>query len=246
MAHHYVVPGNPRGLEERVAKAAEAALEHQKYVRPVDVLVGIGWLPQSNVDLWRQGRVPYLEGGIPVSPDKLSTAMHLFRRWAEDHGLKPNETAYVARTADRRPLRFSASGRDDVERLYRTHWVSPELSDKKREQLAQRQSQPPDLVVISPRRDWTCTKCQATGELLLMEDAGPVCMACAGLGHLEFLPAGNPTVTRRAREASKLSAVVVQWSRTRKRYERQGILAERDAIEKVCAERPGSRGGDLA
>jgi hypothetical protein len=35
---------------------------------------------------------------------------------------------------------------------------------------------------------------------------------------------------------SRLRAVVVQWSRTRKRYERQGILAETEAIEKAEAE----------
>jgi hypothetical protein len=63
-----------------------------------------------------------------------------------------------------------------------------------------------------------------------MDDAGPLCMACADLGHLEFLPRGDTALTRRARKASRLSAVVVQWSRTRKRYERQGILAEPDAI----------------
>lgn len=70
-----------------------------------------------------------------------------------------------------------------------------------------------------------------------MDDAGPLCMDCADLGHLEFLPRGNTALTRRARKASQLSAVVVQWSRTRKRYERQGILAEAEAIaqaEQAC------------
>ncbi len=69
-----------------------------------------------------------------------------------------------------------------------------------------------------------------------MEDAGPICLVCAGLNHLEFLPAGDSRVTRRAREASRLSAVVVRWSRTRKRYERQGIHAEKEAIERAESE----------
>jgi hypothetical protein len=55
-------------------------------------------------------------------------------------------------------------------------------------------------------------------------------MGCADLGHLEFLPRGDTALTRRARKTSRLSAVVVQWSRARKRYERQGVLAEPDAI----------------
>jgi hypothetical protein len=42
---------------------------------------------------------------------------------------------------------------------------------------------------------------------------------------------GDAALTRRARRASRLSAVVAQWSRTRKRYERQSVLAEPDEQE---------------
>jgi len=63
-----------------------------------------------------------------------------------------------------------------------------------------------------------------------MDEVGPLCMGCADLDHLEFLPRGDTALTRRARKTSRLSAVVVQWSRARKRYERQGVLAEPDAI----------------
>jgi len=43
-------------------------------------------------------------------------------------------------------------------------------------------------------------------------------------------------LTRRASKNSNLKAVVPQWSRTRKRYERQGILLETNAIELAEAE----------
>jgi hypothetical protein len=66
-----------------------------------------------------------------------------------------------------------------------------------------------------------------------MEDGGPLCVDCADLGHLVFLPLGDAALTRRAKRISGLSAVVVRWSRTRKRYERQGILAEAKAIERA-------------
>jgi ribosomal protein L14 len=88
----------------------------------------------------------------------------------------------------------------------------------------------PGLVVIQPIRDWVCAECGGTGELLRMDDAGPLCLACADLGHLVFLPAGDAALTRRATKASSLSAVVVRWSRTRKRYERQGVLVEDPAL----------------
>jgi hypothetical protein len=53
------------------------------------------------------------------------------------------------------------------------------------------------------------------------------------LGHLVFLPSGDAALTRRAKKASRLSAVVERWSRSRKRYERQGILAEVQAVERA-------------
>lgn len=145
----------------------------------------------------------------------------------------PSETDYLARTRDRRSLRFSVSGDTDIERAYRTHWVSPELSDRRRERLREQQSRPPELVVVSPLRDWICAGCGGTGGLLLMEEPGPICMRCADLDHLVFLAAGDATLTRRARQASRLSAVVVRFSRSRRRYERQGILVEEEALERA-------------
>jgi hypothetical protein len=228
----------PRGsggkLDRRVVRAAEAALAQRRFVTAIDVLVGLGWLEPRRVDEWRQGRVPYLEAVVIASLGKISTAMNVFRQWAGARGLAPSETAYVARTRDRRPLRFSKSGDEGIERAYRTHWVSPELPERKRERLAERQSRPPDLVVVSPVKEWTCTVCGSDeGGWLIMEDPGPVCLACADMDHLVFLPSGDAALTRRANKNSRLSAVVVRFSRARKRYERQGILVEEEALERA-------------
>lgn len=228
-----MVSDNQRKLEQRVVRAAEASLAEQRYVAAVDVLMGIGWLSPQVVDRWRQGRVEYLERDVQADLRRISRAMALFRRWAEHRGLTPSETAYVARTRDRRPLRFSASGAPAIERAYRTHWVAPELSEAKRAALVEKQSRPPDLVVVQALRDWTCTECSGSGELLLMEDPGPLCMRCADLDHLIYLPAGNAALTRRAKKASRLSTVVVRFSRTRRRYERQGVLVEEDALSQA-------------
>jgi len=93
-------------------------------------------------------------------------------------------------------------------------------------------------VVISPLHDdWACHECGGSGDLLLMEGPGPICLGCADLDHLVFLPAGDAALTRRAKKASTLSAVVVRFSRARKHYERQGILVEQpalDAAEQAC------------
>jgi hypothetical protein len=225
-----------RGIEDRVARAAEAALADREFVAPVDVLMGVGWLQPGVVDRWRQGRVEYLEAAAQVDPSKLSAAMAAFRRWTERHGLQPSETDYVARTRDRRRLRFSSSGDPAIERAYSTHWVSAELSERKRERLRQRESRPPDLVVISPIRDWACAECGGSGDLLMMDEAGPLCLECTDMNHLVFLPSGDAALTRRSKRASRLSAVVVRFSRARRRYERQGILVEEPALERAEAE----------
>ncbi len=92
------------------------------------------------------------------------------------------------------------------------------------------QESSPGLVIIQPIRDWACAECGGTGDLLRMDDAGPLCLTCADLDHLVFLPAGDAALTRRAMKASSLSAVVVRWSRARKRYERQGVMVEDAAL----------------
>ena len=220
-------------LEARVVRAAEAELAEQGDVSPIDVLIGVGWLTPQAVDQWRQGRADDLERVAQVNLRKLSAAMAIFRRWAADRGLHPSEIAYVARTRDRRQLRFSRSGDAGIEAAYRTHWVSPELSETKRRRIQERQSAVPDLVVIAALNNWRCTVCSGTGELLMMEGPGPVCMVCADLDHLVFLPAGNAVLTRRAKKASALSAVVVGFSRSRHRYERQGLLVEEAALDQA-------------
>ena len=217
-------------LEDRVVRVAEAALAERSFVSPIDVLIGLRWLTPQAVDAWRQGRADDLERLAQVDLHKLSTAMAVLGRWAEARGLRPSETAYLARSRDRRHLRFSRSGDPGIEAAYRTHWVSPALSAAEQRRLTERQSAAPDLVVISALGDWACTACAQTGDLLIMEGPGPLCLSCADLDHLVFLAAGDAALTRRAKKASGLSAVVVRFSRSRRRYERQGLLVEEEAL----------------
>jgi len=222
---------NRRPLADRVVEAAEASLAGQGYVAPIDVLMGIRWLDPGAVQSWRRGQIDCLERAVQGSLPRISEAMKLFRSWATSKGLFMSRTAYVARTPQRQELRFSVSGDPTIERLYRTHWVSPELSERKRQRLAEKVNRPPDLVVIQPRNtDWKCHRCGLTGDLLVMENPGPACMRCVGLDDLEFLPAGDALLTRRAKAKSAKSAVVVRFSRTRRRYERQGLLIEAEAL----------------
>ena len=214
--------------------AAEKALARQKFVTPIDVCLNIGWLQPSNVDDWRRGRVDDLDDFLPTHDDRSVAFLVHLQKWAIAKRLKPFEADYVSAARSRRPLRFSSLDEPQLERAWRTHWIAPDLPDKQAERVIERQSAPPDLVVIQPTKDFTCADCgDSSGDLLTMDDAGPLCMSCADMDHLVFLPAGDAALTRRAKKASGLSAVVVRWSRSRKRYERQGLLVEEPALDQA-------------
>ena len=91
-----------------------------------------------------------------------------------------------------------------------------------------------DLKVFITGKEATCSECAENlgrhAWIALVEDQGPVCLSCADLDHLEFLPSGDAALTRRAGKYSMLKAMVLQWSHARKRYECQGILVEQFAL----------------
>ena len=97
-----------------------------------------------------------------------------------------------------------------------------------------------DLTVFIIRRESYCGECGAElgrgSWITLQEDKGALCLACADLDYLIFLPAGDAAFTRRSRKYSTLVAVALEWSRTRKRYERQGLLVEEAALHQAEAE----------
>ncbi len=92
-----------------------------------------------------------------------------------------------------------------------------------------------EIKVFISHRDSICGECEESlgrkAWITLAGEKGALCLACADLDHLVFLPSGDAALTRRARKHSVLSAVVLKWSRARKRYERQGLLVEERALE---------------
>ncbi len=97
-----------------------------------------------------------------------------------------------------------------------------------------------DLKVFITSQESKCDDCKEElgrqAWITLTEEKGALCLSCADLDHLVFLPSGDAALTRRARKHSALCAIVLKWSRTRKRYERQGILAEEAAIRQAESE----------
>src|SRR5262245_51692618 len=102
------------------------------------------------------------------------------------------------------------------------------------------QPQKQEIKVFISHRDSTCGECKERlgrqAWITLEEEKGALCLACADLDHLEFLPSGDAALTRRARKHSQLSAVVLKFSRARGRYERQGLLVEEKALAQAETE----------
>ena len=78
-------------VETRVARIAEELLAERQRVRPIDVLVGLGWLAQPNVDRWERGRIPSIDRCVGVDSDKVRTAFAALQQSSEDRGLKPSK-----------------------------------------------------------------------------------------------------------------------------------------------------------
>jgi hypothetical protein len=109
------------------------------------------------------------------------------------------------------------------------------------------------VVWISHQDSDRCTGCGREimrGALIqLHRELGLRCLACAGLADLEYLPAGDTALTRRALALPARTAVVVKFSRARRRNERQGVLVDpqalaraREECEKDAARREAEQG----
>ena len=96
-----------------------------------------------------------------------------------------------------------------------------------------------DILVFIVRRDTKCAECEEElwkGSFLHLEKDKALCLSCADLNYLEYLPSGDSALTRRSTKHSRIHAKVLKWSQTRKRYERHGILVETKAVEQSMGE----------
>jgi hypothetical protein len=95
---------------------------------------------------------------------------------------------------------------------------------------------PYEIVVFMTRGEPKCDFCGddlGRGAWIRKVEEKAQCLDCADLDHLVFLPRGDAALTRRAGKHSRLKAVVVRWALARKRYERQGVLVEEEALERA-------------
>lgn len=224
-------------LRDRVLAAAEKVLKRNGSVGPLELVQELDFLHWRHFEDWRKGLKPDapIELNIQCGAEKLADTYRLFAEWAAAKGLRTIEAEYSRRTVNGiEALPLTTDGNTEREAFYRTHYAPAELSEKKSERLQQKLTKAPDLVVfITTSNDAKCSECDAEvvhGEFLFLEGHLPLCMSCADLDHLTFLPSGDTAMTRRAKKHSPLSAVVMKFNRSRKRYERQGLLVTDAAL----------------
>jgi hypothetical protein len=105
--------------------------------------------------------------------------------------------------------------------------------------MTQKQPKPEEIVVFSILKASQCSECGIQlepGAWLKTEGDKALCLSCADLDLLVYLPSGNTALTRRTSKYTTLKAVLVRFSRSRQRYERQGILVEEAALQKAEAD----------
>ena len=235
--------GQSNPFRDRVRAAAEAALAAEGSVGPIELFQQMLLLHPVHVEGWRKGseHYPALEPSIQVGPEKLQRTLRWFEEWVKERGLRPIEAPYTRRTLKGvEPLQVTVDGDPDREKFYRTRYAPADLGDKRAKRLSEKLAKLPDLVVIEKvSEEGNCGECGVEltkGSRLVMEKGRPLCLGCADLDHLEFLPAGDTALSRRARKYSSLSAVVIRSARTRRRYERQGLLVSPAAVARAEAE----------
>lgn len=127
-----------RELIEKVHLAIYHQCQRRGYAAPADVLVEIGVLSKQKYEEWGFGKIPYLERACTCNLRQLSVIIGQIRRYAEKSNLKPSFCYYKRWGVKKKqghkpviPLRFSKSGKPEIEKAYATHYVDV----KKIEQL---------------------------------------------------------------------------------------------------------------
>lgn len=103
-----------------------ALLRDKGYIAPVDVFLGLGALTQPDYLRWRHRQVLILERVIQLNLTRITFLMQALRRQSLQGGLRPSLTVYTSwGSRPRQHLRFSVSGRPEIETAYSTHYLRP-------------------------------------------------------------------------------------------------------------------------
>lgn len=127
---------NNKEMVVKIHSSMYQQLKKRGYATPVDVLMDLEILSKKDYELWRNGKIPYLEKTCNINLKKLSMILHEMRVYAKKSDLNPSYTVYKKWAVKKRneqgrkpviKLRFSKSGSDDIEKWYATHFVDTRI-----------------------------------------------------------------------------------------------------------------------
>lgn len=223
-------------IENRVIKALDFLIEQKKYVSLIDVFLKVGLLQVSQINLWKRCKIPYLEQVIDCDKEIIVKIIKVFNDWTKANQLIVKEIVYFANTKHAIPLKISNDPTSELEIIYRTHYFQ-NISLQQQQLLLEKIYSPDELIVFKGIRDANCMYCKKAllknMLFFIEEDKSLLCLSCAELDHLIFLSSGNSSLTLKAKKYSSLVAIVLKYSHDRRRYKRQGVLIEQQALKKA-------------
>lgn len=134
---------NNKDLIGKIHSSMYHQLKKRGYATAVDVLMDLDILSKENYELWRNGKVQYLEKVCNINLKKLSTILHEMRVYAKKMSLKPSYCVYKKWAVKKKngqgkkpviKLRFSKSGSEDIEKCYATHFVDTKRIEQFKEE----------------------------------------------------------------------------------------------------------------
>ena len=119
---------NRAEIRKKTRAAANNLVAEKGYVSPVDLFIKMKVISPQNYQDWRVGRIACLERVTTGGLGKLNTILKELRDYARSQGWYPSKTVYNKWGKGRKiRLRFSKSGRPNLEEIYSTHYVKKGL-----------------------------------------------------------------------------------------------------------------------
>lgn len=115
-------------LDNKVKELVHLNRSQKGIVCSVDVLLQMKVLTKKDYDAWRFGKIDYLEKACTLNLSKLTLVNASIKKYSKSIGLESSWTGYNQfGKGVKRKLRFSKSGKKEIENAYATHYI-----DKKR------------------------------------------------------------------------------------------------------------------
>ena len=115
---------NRAEIRKKTRAVATSLVFEKGYVSPVDLFIRMEVISPQYYQDWRMGRIAYLEKVTAGGLGKLNTILGELESYARSQGWYPSKTVYNkwGKGAKKR-LRYSKSGKPNVEEIYVTHYV---------------------------------------------------------------------------------------------------------------------------